>query len=152
MSEDLARALIDRLAAEGYEPYDYSGRAMYGERCVAVDLDSSAGLFKMGMDLMRSADGADLVYSDEDRLTQLYTDSMGLGIVAYWRYVAWPAGYVPPITQERLMELVDEDYGQEGLDAMRLVCIGDEDLQQGRDHCVQKIMGALEEEMTHAAP
>lgn len=149
MNEDLARALIARLADEGYEPYDYSGRAMYGERCVAVDLDSSAGLFKLGIDLMRSADGADLYYGDEDRLTQVFTDSMGRGIVAYWRFIYWPAGYCPPITRERLMALAEEDYGDVGVDAVQFSCLTDEDLAKGRDHCLERIQPALEEMTSH---
>lgn len=75
------RSLAEALREAGYEPYPYSGRMMYGRRCVAVDLGSSGELFKLGYDL--GVHGAD----EPGRPT---TDSMGLGIVAYWPSSEWP--------------------------------------------------------------
>lgn len=80
--------LVMVLEEEGYEPYAYSGRAMYGERCVAVDLQNDQALFRLGMTLGCSARVQEMLF-DLD-LAQVYVDSMGLGIVVYWRNVPWP--------------------------------------------------------------
>lgn len=67
----LANRLIIALETAGYEPYAYSGRHMYGARCVAVNLPSTDQLFVLGRELR----------SD---FTEPMRDDMGKGIVAYW--------------------------------------------------------------------
>lgn len=67
---------------------DYSGRGMYRETCIAVDLDGDADLWRMALDLVDAL--TDAGYSAGDvpdllrRLGPPVTDAMGLGIVAYW--------------------------------------------------------------------
>ncbi len=78
--------LIAALRGAGHEPYGYSGRCMYGRRCVAVDLGSVREIFSLGHSLGGS--GAD----DPGPPA---VDSMGLGVVAYWPHVAWPEGPHP---------------------------------------------------------
>jgi hypothetical protein len=99
---DQGRKLIEALREAGYKPFSYGGRGMYGERCVAVDqgsdnystFDDSLDLFKLGRDL---ADVRDL-----DSPT---TDSMGRGIVAYWRDTLWP----PDAKDSRDDDEIDDD-------------------------------------------
>ena len=66
-----AKLLIKKIEALGLEPYSYSGRGMYGDRYVAVDVD-----------YIGEADGLPLQGASQD--------SMGMGMVIYWRGAPWP--------------------------------------------------------------
>lgn len=73
---DTAR-LVTALKSSGeYRPYSYSGRAMYGQRCVAVDLEETSDMLQLGALL-----GEEL---GVDSVPRARIDSMGLGIVVYW--------------------------------------------------------------------
>lgn len=65
--------LIEAIKAADLRPRSYSGRGMYGERCVGVSLD-----------YLGQADGLPLSGSR--------TDSLGLGIILYWPSAKWPEG------------------------------------------------------------
>jgi hypothetical protein len=67
----IAKRLIERLEEEGYAWRAYSGRGMYGRQCVAVPLENLSELFQLGKALGRGA-------------PEPKTDSLGLGIIAYW--------------------------------------------------------------------
>jgi hypothetical protein len=67
-TQDLIAALEDK----GYDWRPYSGRRMYGARCVGVTLDSIEDLYALGRDVGSAM------------LDPPTTDSMGRGIVAYW--------------------------------------------------------------------
>lgn len=82
--EQLRDKIINLIEAAGYEPRSYSGRGMYGKQCLGVDLPKIAHLVKLG--------GVPLPT----------TDSMGLGIIAYWPNV-------PPPEDENPMGLSDEE-------------------------------------------
>jgi hypothetical protein len=75
-----AQKLIDALQNAGYKPRSYSGRGMFGQTCVGVYLESESELWTMADELV-----------DIDGLYAPRTDSLGLGIIAYWPRVAWPA-------------------------------------------------------------
>jgi len=83
---------IEMLGAIGADyTVDYSGRCMYGERCVSVDFDTPAQLAILFVDLMAYADGSwnqTLIAQYKQLIIaaayNLKTDSMGLGEVAYW--------------------------------------------------------------------
>ena len=62
--------LIDAIANRGLIPYAYSGRNMYGQKCVACDVDRGSDL----EDLPKA--GATV-------------DQMGLGYVIYWPRAEW---------------------------------------------------------------
>jgi hypothetical protein len=62
--------LIDAIANRGLIPYAYSGRFMYGQKCVACDLDR----------------GSDLEGLPKEGAT---VDQMGLGYVVYWPRAEW---------------------------------------------------------------
>ncbi len=86
--------LIELLEAAGHFARSYSGRAMYGARCVAIDLDSAGDLFKLGCDIgFAAAEDGKATTEELRELGVPLTDSMGRGIIAYWRYVAWPEGH-----------------------------------------------------------
>lgn len=60
--------LIQKLENQGAEPYAYSGRFMYGDRCVAVNMK----------------------YMGQYDLPKGFSmDNMGMGFVAYWRGYPW---------------------------------------------------------------
>jgi hypothetical protein len=62
----------------------YSGRAMYGQECLGIDLDSEADAFRIALAIQSS----DLA----DALSRPRYDSMGLGIIVYFPNVAVPEG------------------------------------------------------------
>jgi hypothetical protein len=68
-------ALVSRLEKVGLNPRSYSGRFMYGKRCVSVSVDFLSELGK----------GTPKGYK---------VDNLGLGYVAYWPEVEW-TGYDP---------------------------------------------------------
>lgn len=64
--------LIDELANHGFKPRDYSGRFMYGKRCVAVVLSWQSG------------------YGLEDLpLEGQVWDNLGLDTIVYWPAHEW---------------------------------------------------------------
>ena len=78
LTADELTAVLDDA---GYDYRSYSGRSMYGKKCVGVDLESLAMLWDMATELAR--EGLDVPAPQ--------TDSMGMGIIAYWPRIAWPA-------------------------------------------------------------
>lgn len=68
----------------GYEPRAYSGRGMFGEKCLAVDLDGSAATLWASLYGPTAAlsDGDDGIVAKAIRNSR--EDSMGHGIVVYF--------------------------------------------------------------------
>jgi hypothetical protein len=101
-----SRKLLEALREAGYRPFSYSGRGMYGDECVAVDkgsdnhstFDDSLCLFNLGRHLAKVRD-----------LSAPTTDSMGTGIVAYWRDMLWP----PDEKDSRNDDEIDDDSDEE---------------------------------------
>lgn len=59
---------------------DYSGRGMYGARCVGFDLDRGSQAMKLG-----AAIHSTLIEDEaEEMLDRAMQDSMGLGIIVYF--------------------------------------------------------------------
>lgn len=67
-----AKDLIAQIEASGRKPRSYSGRGMFGRECV-------------GVSLRRGDYGEGLPSAGQRR------DSLGLGEIAYWPSVKWPA-------------------------------------------------------------
>ena len=84
----------------------YSGRGMFGDRCVSVNVDSLSELPKVGAEMMQAlnewygdattieSDLAHLQYEREkeellDILAKTYYDNLGLGFVVYWPKLEW---------------------------------------------------------------
>ncbi len=75
-----------------YEPRAYSGRAMYGDQCLAVTTDSASEAATVILDVIQACaengtkeDVIELV----DLLRGSRSDSMGRGVVVYWPDIAW---------------------------------------------------------------
>jgi hypothetical protein len=75
--------LLEELADElqGEARGAYSGRAMYGQSCVGIVLDSERELIALGVAISQ-------IVEDEDLKTILTNgariDTMGMGIIVYW--------------------------------------------------------------------
>ena len=104
-----ATLFIETLEYAGFPPRSYSGRGMYGRRCVAVDTGPDGGdigasdLAWLGAALIRAAlempDGAGLADDIMDDIRGgSRVDSMGRGIVVYWPAVEWPDDMPDPWT------------------------------------------------------
>lgn len=63
-----ADSLITVLQGKGLKPFNYSGRGMYGRRCIAVELESLADIVRLGVELSEG----------------LVIDHLALRFVAYW--------------------------------------------------------------------
>lgn len=79
----------------------YSGRGMYGTKCVGIVVDGEGSMFGIG---------ARLSQLDEDlaaRLTEtsLRSDSMGLSVIYYWPQVSCP--------ERAETEFDDDDYDED---------------------------------------
>lgn len=70
------KSIIERLKDKGFDAFSYSGRGMYGKRCVSVDIRHN--------EIWKEAEVAEIVGKAPT------TDSLGKGIVAYWPHLAWP--------------------------------------------------------------
>lgn len=84
MTHTMTRDEFDTFAAtakkyNGYPRDSYSGRFMYGKSCVGVDFDSLNDFVEF-----RMAIGQKLPDFDWSAMT---TDSMGLGMVYYWKQI-----------------------------------------------------------------
>lgn len=82
-----ADILIQAIEDADYVARDYSGRNMYGKRCVGFTCDD---LFAAGVKLTLAVDE-----EHREELAELYsqTDSMGrYEIILYFPGVAWPEG------------------------------------------------------------
>lgn len=82
----LARRLLAALDQTSYSVTRYSGRAMFDRYCVGVSLGSVSDLFDLGVAIGETPEGAELAKV----LGRLSTDSLGEGIIAYWRGTTWP--------------------------------------------------------------
>ena len=72
--------LYDALCDLGYEPRCYSGRYMYGEKCLAVELNNPSALWNLAQALSRC----------DIEIDAPKTDSLGFhGIIAYWPSIKW---------------------------------------------------------------
>jgi len=61
----------------------YSGRAMHGERCVSF-APEYGGEWELAAALSRTI--------DLDDLGSPSVDSLGRGVILYWRHLKWPEG------------------------------------------------------------
>lgn len=62
------KSLCSTIEEQGGKPRSYSGRGMYGQHCVGVNMD----------------------YVGQYTLPKGFNlDNMGLGVIAYWPHVKW---------------------------------------------------------------
>lgn len=101
-----AITFLEILRDSDFTARSYSGRGMYGRRCVAVDAGpgeddlGDSDLPALGAFAARAArdlGGDDLADDLADLLASgTRVDSMGRGIVVYWPSVEWPDGTPEP--------------------------------------------------------
>lgn len=75
--------LQNLIELASYEARSYSGRAMYGKECIAVDLEGTSP-FEFFADLLRYAEEDSDRECLEEALRSAKTDSMGRGQVVYF--------------------------------------------------------------------
>lgn len=79
---------------------DYSGRGMYGRRCLGVVGSDAQSLFRLAATLAHQGDdGVDILTALADH--QLASDNMGLQRIWYWPWVAMPDDYEAPGMDDR---------------------------------------------------
>ena len=86
------KRFIELLNEIEIEPRSYSGRGMYGKKCVGIEVGRGEDLVLLGVRL------SDQCYnkSEVNMLEQLLdggsfeSDSMGKDNIYYWERIAWP--------------------------------------------------------------
>ena len=91
MELKLLKALIE---AAGYEAYSYSGRGMFGRKCVGLtcpDVNTAiADLFEVVFDASGDYDECmDILTALCEAIRKSASDSMGLDKVLYFKSVEW---------------------------------------------------------------
>lgn len=90
MSEDkMGGALVFAIRELGEEPGSYSGRCMYGKKCVSVNVNDLGFLLNLGIHLGQENPELDHLFSD----LEVRSDQMGLGSVIYFPEVEWKPEY-----------------------------------------------------------
>lgn len=89
--------LLNAIETTEYKAREYSGRGMYGKRCLGIEFDSGSEL-KVVAQIVRSfvefmGDETDVdaleVCDLLDELSNYSTDSMGRGTIMYWPSIEW---------------------------------------------------------------
>ncbi len=78
-----AQHFIDALKgqSDSIKPTSYSGRGMYGVKCIGVGLDRTGEIMELAVLLLSGGLSANEVTDLGD---QMVTDSMGHGLIVYW--------------------------------------------------------------------
>lgn len=120
ISAQLFVKAINELEQSDWVPYSYSGRGMYGRRCIAVNFEKDGELPEFALRLAYS-----LYYEGSLHIAEMLTDlasifkgtkvdSMGRGIVAYWPDLDWPGARVTSTSHPHIhkaFELISHDRG-----------------------------------------
>lgn len=93
MTTDDTHILIHAAKAASLDLRTYSGRGMYGRKCVAIDSEHTEArvvceLIRAARDLTRDESALNALL---EALEETRCESMGLGQVYYWPDVAAPA-------------------------------------------------------------
>jgi hypothetical protein len=75
MDQEIVKMLVKTLQDADYDVRPaYSGRGMYGEKCIGVVVATAGEIFRLGQLLADYGDGISIPR----------TDNMGLQMIAYW--------------------------------------------------------------------
>lgn len=80
------------FVALGLNCFSYSGRGMYGKKCLAVEISSNRNLFELGGLVAREIDDINSDFDGEldfEWMSDARTDSLGRGMVLYFPEIAW---------------------------------------------------------------
>lgn len=80
------------IAGAGREARSYGGRAMYGARCIGLDIERGESVFAILAELTQAAIDADIADEWLDVMANTKSDSMGLGSIIYWPRMDWTDG------------------------------------------------------------
>jgi hypothetical protein len=75
-----AQQVIEALEGE-FDVRSYSGRGMYGAKCVGVDIDRAGQIMEIAAQLISAGIDVDHVIDLGDQMRE---DNMGRGIIVYW--------------------------------------------------------------------
>lgn len=89
MNKDDCVWFKDFIYSAGYVPRSYSGRGMYGQKCLGVVIDNAFG--KFFADLFGEAKYLDKNKFEviQEAFNSMKTDSMGLGTIVYFENVEY---------------------------------------------------------------
>lgn len=82
-----SKQLIEMLRDIGQQPRRYSGRGMYGEVCVGVELENIAEAFTVGATLSEDANRRDRY---DLSCMPVEWDALGTGVILYFPCQRWP--------------------------------------------------------------
>ena len=95
----MSKAIIEAARNAGLDVRSYSGRGMYGAKCLGIDFDSSYTPVYVVCEIARAfMDNSDMSLRDsQSKLhemlyqlgTKARTDSMGMGQIVYWPDIEW---------------------------------------------------------------
>lgn len=99
----MSKAIIEAARNAGLVVYSYSGRGMYGAKCLGVECDRDTSAIKVVCEIakafMDNEDFTDDRNSVDKNVATLYemlgalerakNDSMGLGSIVYWPDIKW---------------------------------------------------------------
>ena len=99
-----AQHFIDALKdkSEEIKPGSYSGRGMFGAKCICVDLDRTGQVMELAVLLLAGGLTREEVTDLGD---QMRTDAMGHGLVVYWPSIG--------LTSEEEAQLREDDEDEE---------------------------------------
>lgn len=85
--------LIEIIEEAGYTPYSYSGRGMYGDRCVGFTTDgpllATIATIINEVAYIHGHETEDKIFEFAAVLKYAATDNMGLSTVVYFPRVTW---------------------------------------------------------------
>jgi hypothetical protein len=111
-------AIFVKAAEEaGYSVRSYSGRAMYGKKCVGIDVEQGINEAQVAADIMVSAAGMDpedsagsiveRLIDFQSAFSAMRSDSMGLGIIIYFPRMEWEDSFNSDREEEEEEEELD---------------------------------------------
>jgi hypothetical protein len=92
MEKSALQEILESLIGEAgeFSVREYSGRSMYGKKCLAVVTGrDSVHSFELGVRVGRAAALSSDFCDVEDAMLDTKEDSMGLGSVIYWPHVPY---------------------------------------------------------------
>lgn len=87
-----ASLLIDAIRDAGYTARKYSGRGMYGARCVALIVPRDDDPFSAGVAVGREANAVADLNKVAFSLPHSRSDSLGMDTIVYFPSLDWPEG------------------------------------------------------------
>jgi hypothetical protein len=79
------RTFQELLEDAGFDTMEYSGRGMFGSKCLAIELSQDETLGRFVSEVIYEAgEGKDNLSWLSERIAMMVTDSLGMGTVVYF--------------------------------------------------------------------